>query len=553
LEAKREQVQKSIDSYDVILSPARRIPPDILREVFYRCLTACRNPTLSATEAPMLLTRVCSLWRSVALSTPQIWAKLYIPLPGDPRLSSSYGVPNDRALEVRRQIFSKTMQLRCEAVKEWLDRSGSCPLSLSISYPFGYVSNNGVVHDEFADSLFQIICPSASRWKHLDLSLPLDIYQKLETNIPLDSLSMLRGFKGNIFFQDSTPLVGEPTMIPLQIIELPALEALSINCLQLTLNISRYRNSWNRLTEICFHSSVSDTDLLKVLKQCHNLITLETDMQIPWVRETIEPTSEVVLLPHLESLKLRETGPCSTAFLAVHAPSLKSLQYRCPHRYANFGVHSEHTSFEPLSFLMADSLIWLVSNAPTLKTLSIDPRTLRPEDVLECLRLATHLQELIFGDAHTALYPNLAPNIEEDVLPNESFDLEIFTVPDDESSATTLLRDDILLPNLESLEANDTYKIDDDKLRRILTSRIDAAQRGLTSPLGRVKILLGRRKEGDIVSEIVTRARDVGMEMKLELVYLPSGLPYIGRLSPSFLLPDNPNDGNVRCRVLPSW
>ena len=172
LKAKREQVQRSIDIYNTILSPARRLLPDILREIFYHCLTiGGPYPILSATEAPMLVTRVCSLWRSVALSSPRIWTRLHIPLPGDPRLSSKYGKLEDQALDVRRRAFFKMMQLRYQAVKEWLGRSGSCPLSLSISYPFGYVTNingpntdiDGAEDDEVANLLFQIICPFASQ------------------------------------------------------------------------------------------------------------------------------------------------------------------------------------------------------------------------------------------------------------------------------------------------------------------------------------------------------------------------------------------------------
>ena len=74
----------------------------------------------------------------------------------------------------------------------------------------------------------------------------------------------------------------------------------------------------------------------------------------------------------------------------------------------------------------------------------------------------------------------------------------------------------------------------------MLTSRIGAAQRGLTSHLRRVKIQLARKKgEEDIVSKIVARARDVGMEMKLDIAYQPpaSG-PNFGPLSPSYLEPN---------------
>ena len=177
LMSQREQVQRSLDIYNTILSPARRLLPDILQEVFYHCISQT-YPILSATEAPMLLTRVCSLWRSVALSSPRIWTRLHIPLPGDPRMLSNYGIGRinyDRVVEVRRQIFSKKMQLRCQEVKDWLDRSGSLPLSLSISFPLGFeLSNdsNGAEDDEVVDPLLQTIRPFASRWRHLDLSMP---------------------------------------------------------------------------------------------------------------------------------------------------------------------------------------------------------------------------------------------------------------------------------------------------------------------------------------------------------------------------------------------
>jgi hypothetical protein len=62
LNEKRVGLQESVNTYNLILSPVRQLLPDILQEVFYHCLPTGRNPTLSATEAPMLLTRVCSSW-----------------------------------------------------------------------------------------------------------------------------------------------------------------------------------------------------------------------------------------------------------------------------------------------------------------------------------------------------------------------------------------------------------------------------------------------------------------------------------------------------------
>ena len=56
------------------------------------------------------------------------------------------------------------------------------------------------------------------------------------------------------------------------------------------------------------------------------------------------------------------------------------------------------------------------------------------------------------------------------------------------------------------------------------------------------KYKFSRKKREDIEPEIVARARDAGIGMELDLVYLyiiyqPSG-PNIGPLFPSFLLPE---------------
>jgi hypothetical protein len=120
------------------------------------------------------------------------------------------------------------MELRCQAVKEWLDRSGSCSLSLSIAYPFDYAphfgSDKGEDDDDVACPPFQIIHPSAPRWEHLHLSMPLSIYRKLETKIPIDSLSRLQGFTGNIL-SPGPPPGAPPTLTLLHNIELPSLES----------------------------------------------------------------------------------------------------------------------------------------------------------------------------------------------------------------------------------------------------------------------------------------------------------------------------------------
>ncbi|KAJ7830516.1 hypothetical protein B0H14DRAFT_2201338, partial [Mycena olivaceomarginata] len=77
LAAQREPIKAYIDSHKALISHPRRLPPDIVREIFVACLPTDRNAVMSAQEAPLLLCRICSAWRTIALSTPRLWASLH--------------------------------------------------------------------------------------------------------------------------------------------------------------------------------------------------------------------------------------------------------------------------------------------------------------------------------------------------------------------------------------------------------------------------------------------------------------------------------------------
>ncbi|KAJ6594636.1 hypothetical protein B0H19DRAFT_901465, partial [Mycena capillaripes] len=105
----RDKIGASIDSHKALISIPRRLPRDIVQEIFLACLPTDKNAAMSPQEAPLLLCRICSAWREVALSTPRLWASLHIPL-----LS---------ILEDER---------RMAALVQWFKRSSECPLSLSV-------------------------------------------------------------------------------------------------------------------------------------------------------------------------------------------------------------------------------------------------------------------------------------------------------------------------------------------------------------------------------------------------------------------------------------
>src|ERR1700733_2837484 len=55
----RSDAQEHLEAHKALLSPARRLPTDIVTEIFFRCLPTDRYPSLSALEAPLLLTGIC--------------------------------------------------------------------------------------------------------------------------------------------------------------------------------------------------------------------------------------------------------------------------------------------------------------------------------------------------------------------------------------------------------------------------------------------------------------------------------------------------------------
>ncbi|KAJ7453696.1 hypothetical protein B0H11DRAFT_272173 [Mycena galericulata] len=61
---------------NAIRDPVSRIPLEISSSIFVNCLE--RFPEPGARHAPMLFLNVCSAWTSIALSTPELWTRIYL-------------------------------------------------------------------------------------------------------------------------------------------------------------------------------------------------------------------------------------------------------------------------------------------------------------------------------------------------------------------------------------------------------------------------------------------------------------------------------------------
>jgi hypothetical protein len=74
LHRERDKLRRYVESHKVLLSPIRRLPPEILSEIFLACLTPWNEMlTLAIFDVkslPWLPGHICSQWRAVALSSP---------------------------------------------------------------------------------------------------------------------------------------------------------------------------------------------------------------------------------------------------------------------------------------------------------------------------------------------------------------------------------------------------------------------------------------------------------------------------------------------------
>ncbi|KAJ7736877.1 hypothetical protein B0H16DRAFT_110737 [Mycena metata] len=100
-----------------------RLPYDITSEIFTQCLPAHRRVRPDPSRAPLLLAQICSGWRTVALTTPKLWASIYLEFPvGDP----CDGIP------VLLGIPDRPKDHTCELLELWLSRATGHPISLTI-------------------------------------------------------------------------------------------------------------------------------------------------------------------------------------------------------------------------------------------------------------------------------------------------------------------------------------------------------------------------------------------------------------------------------------
>ncbi|KAK7047136.1 hypothetical protein VNI00_006801 [Paramarasmius palmivorus] len=171
LQAEKRRLEEIVEKYKVILHPIRTAPADILRHIFGYCAGHLQiqseedshtatplvtKDSLIPKEMPWVLGQVCLSWRSLVLSTPELWTTVSIRV----RHPES----------VRRSISSNVLRLGLQ-----LDRSQNHPLTVTIYCPkvdgshntYNYRDGEYILDEN--NPLLVLLCACSRRWRHLRL------------------------------------------------------------------------------------------------------------------------------------------------------------------------------------------------------------------------------------------------------------------------------------------------------------------------------------------------------------------------------------------------
>ncbi|KAJ7126806.1 hypothetical protein C8R44DRAFT_851290 [Mycena epipterygia] len=156
LEQERKEVVASLAS---LTFPVLTLPMELTSEIFMHCAPSTpRAP--SSSDAPLLLARVCSQWRNIAIATPQLWSTFFL-FADDPWTQAHESL------------------LNC-----WLSRSRHDPLSISLCYSEEEETAKEEETTASVKASLEFLVMHSSRCREVHLRLAPSVLQHTTVSIP---------------------------------------------------------------------------------------------------------------------------------------------------------------------------------------------------------------------------------------------------------------------------------------------------------------------------------------------------------------------------------
>ncbi|TEB24992.1 hypothetical protein FA13DRAFT_1270627 [Coprinellus micaceus] len=494
LKMAQRQVKKAKQPYQALASAARRFPKPVLQCIFIHCLSTTRNAVMHCSEAPVLLGRVCSYWRQVAYSTPQLWAKLHIVPPH---------IYRDNRTSCERRFLEKR-----RVVQEWLDRSGDSPLNLSYVW-FGDAMEDAI---QLNGILLQCLVPYSKRWADIDIQSPMALlkpfYELASEDVPVLRRISLMGSRGADWTVDETVLKPEISDAVSLVGRTAQLRELSL-AFNISDSLPLTTIPWDQLESLYLESNVKFffpgfEEMATALAQCERLRSLSLKYPINHT-DSLPPFSYAgvpVTLPSLEVLcvdgdqHLKNAFDMAKTFSHFITPKLQELAVlgRTP--------RSDATSWASAQDLLTGARDLLRASNPPLKRLKFENVLVRTDAFFECLALSPSVEEFTLFSHYCGVSLEPMPDSERLDQWTDNDLLRKMTAP----SA------DLLCPHLRLFDYtfND---VDDEVLRRFVECRTVHRTEGLEK-LQVVKATM-TGKETKEIKKWVADIRGQGTELSL--------------------------------------
>ncbi|EGO03116.1 hypothetical protein SERLA73DRAFT_70570 [Serpula lacrymans var. lacrymans S7.3] len=284
------QAMEYIQSAEALLSPVRHMPPEIISRIFECCIPPGGSRP-RASEAPLVLGRVCRTWRRIYLSTPCLWTHLSLHFP----------------IKVSR--WFPTLEKHIKALTYWLEHARSLPLFLSVIYDAESFIRLSVPSKELGGRfqtychLMSVIQANLGHLGGLSFVMPAiaftqDIFDDL-LRCPMPELKYLQLFPNDV----RIPSVDLSLKLQLQLnhMHAPRLRSLAIGfrCN----NVIEVPVPWGQLTDLYLRHGIDSTnpaatldDYFCILQKCSNLRSFAFTV----AHDRFQKAATSVTIPRLE-------------------------------------------------------------------------------------------------------------------------------------------------------------------------------------------------------------------------------------------------------------
>ncbi|KAJ4483452.1 hypothetical protein J3R30DRAFT_1782223 [Lentinula aciculospora] len=295
-------------------SSIHSLPPELLLTIFKFTMPSIKDSfevpddsdTVSPTwpdifdlkHGPWVLGQVCSRWRSIALSIPQLWSTFYVGLPRR----------RDSAVDV---------------LQAWLGRSGNRPLQFQITATLGFCGHHS------GSALLTTLADASSRWQAVEL---VDVSMKfldtlaMQREIQLSSFPVLKelSLRSRDWDIEEDSLESEDPATAYEVF-LRAPNLVTLINLD-TLSLSTFKFPWNQLTTYIGSDASHAIDHLEIMLLCPNLV----ECDVAFGRTHTWPTVPLLALTQLRkwTIRIRNSSHDIYSLLSqtiIEVPNLQEL------------------------------------------------------------------------------------------------------------------------------------------------------------------------------------------------------------------------------------